>query len=125
MTKFLRIEEVIYFHDWLIEKYGGLPGIRDLGLLASAIAIAQQSYMGEELHRTLWEKAAAYFFHIIKNHPFLDGNKRTGVFVCLIFLERNNVTINFDENILEELAVSIASNKISKTELAIILEKNH
>lgn len=125
MTNYIRIEEVICYHDWLLEKYGGLSGIREFGLLSSAIALPKQSYMGEELHRTIWEKAAAYFFHIIKNHPFLDGNKRTGVFTCLVFLERNGISADFDEFFLEELAVSIAKNDLDKTEIAILLEKNH
>ena len=123
MTQYLRIEEIIDLHDFLIEKYGGLTGIRDLGLLASAIAMPPQSFMGEELHRTLYEKAAAYMYHIIKNYAFFDGNKRTGVLVCLVFLQRNKSSIKFDEHFLEELAVAVADGSVDKTELAILLKK--
>jgi death-on-curing protein len=122
MIYYLRIEEVIDFHDMLIEKYGGLSGIRDLGFLASAMAMPQQSFKGEELHRTIYEKAAAYMYHVIKNHPFFDGNKRTGVIVSLVFLQRNGENLDFNGFILEELAVAVAENKVSKTELTILLQ---
>jgi death on curing protein len=75
-VEYLRVEEVIDFHDFLIEKYGGLSGIRDLGLLNLAMAMPQQSFMGEELHQTIYEKAAAYLYHLVMNHPFFDENKR-------------------------------------------------
>jgi death on curing protein len=122
MIQYLRIEEVIYFHDRLIEKYGGLSGLRDLGLLTSALAMPQQCFRGEELHRTLYEKAAAYMYHVIKNHAFIDGNKRTGVMASLVFLQRNGENLEFDQFILEEFAVAIAENKITKTELSILLQ---
>jgi len=123
MIQYLRIEEAIDFHDMLIEKYGGLSGIRDLGLLSSAMAMPLQSFMGDELHRSIYEKAAAYMYHVIKNHAFFDGNKRTGVIVSLVFLKRNGEELDFDAFTLEKLAVGVAESKISKTELAILLQK--
>lgn len=121
--KYFRVEEVIDFHDLLVEKYGGMSGIRDLGLLTSALAMPQQSFGGQELHETVYEKAAAYMYHIIKNHPFFDGNKRTAVFVCIAFFKRNNMMFEIDPLVLEELAVNIAKNAIDKTELSILLQR--
>lgn len=121
---YVRTEEVIFFHERLIEKYGGLKGIRDLGLLSSAMAMPKQSFMGEDLHQSIYEKGAAYLYHIVKNHPFFDGNKRTGIFVCLIFFERNEVRLNLEDSALEEITVAVADNRINKTELAILFSRH-
>ncbi len=121
--EYLRIEEVINFHDMLIEKYGGASGLRDLGQLASAVALPQQSFSGVDLHQFPYEKAAAYMYHIIKNRPFIDGNKRTGVFVCFVFMQRNRIPLEFDGDRVEEIAVAVAEGKINKTELSVLLEQ--
>jgi hypothetical protein len=81
-TSFLTVDEVLAIHAHLIERYGGSPGIRDLGLLRSALAMPEASFGGETLHATLYEQAAAYCFHSVKNHPFVDGNKRVGLAVA-------------------------------------------
>jgi death-on-curing protein len=73
---FLDIDRVLRTHRSLIERYGGAEGIRDVGLLHSAIAMPQASFGGEFLHKNLFEMAAAYLYHIVQNHPFVDGNKR-------------------------------------------------
>ena len=86
---FLTLADVIRIHVDQIERYGGLAGIRDLGLLQSALAMPGASYGGEWLHRDLFEMAAAYAFHLSQNHPFVDGNKRTALASALVFLEPN------------------------------------
>jgi len=73
---FLRLDEVLFLHAEQIDRYGGIQGVRDLGLLESAIASPEASFDGKYFHGTVAEKAAAYLFHIAQNHPFLDGNKR-------------------------------------------------
>ena len=75
---FLSLAEVLEIHRDQIERYGGDPGIRDLDLLQSALAIPAAGFGGQYLHNDLYEMAAAYLFHITQNHPFVDGNKRTG-----------------------------------------------
>lgn len=75
---FLDMDRVIRTHRSLIAAYGGIDGVRDAGLLHSTIAMAQASFGGHYLHNNLHEMAAAYLYHIVQNHPFLDGNKRTG-----------------------------------------------
>ena len=76
--KFLTVDQVIEIHDAFLEDYGGLPGIRDKGLLISAVEMPRASMFGEYLHKTIFDKASAYLFHIVQNHPFNDGNKKTG-----------------------------------------------
>jgi death-on-curing protein len=97
MTKFFTVEQVIEIHDAFLEDHGGLSGIRDKGLLISAVEMARASMFGEYLHKTIYDKAAAYLFHIVQNHPFNDGNKRTGALTTILFLEENGikVSVNF------------------------------
>lgn len=75
---FLDLDRALRMHRSLIEAYGGSDGLRDAGLLESALAMPQASFDGQYLHADLFEMAAAYLYHIVQNHPFVDGNKRTG-----------------------------------------------
>lgn len=88
----LKLSDVIELHDDALEIFGGAPGLRDVGLLESAInhPLMVLEY-GEEEHKEIHHLAAAYFFHIIKNHPFVDGNKRTGVLTAITFLRINGL----------------------------------
>ena len=79
MTVYLSLDEVLAIHARSIETFGGSFGIRDSGLLDSALAMPGAAFGGEELHATLFEKASAYAFHVAKNRPFVDGNKRTAL----------------------------------------------
>lgn len=118
---FITIQEIIEYHDEIIDKYEGVKGIRNIGLLASAINMPIATMFGEDLHPTIFDKAAAYLYHIVCNHPFVDGNKRTGLVVALTFLRQNQVHIVFTEEqsfALEELVVSTADGKISKEQIA-------
>jgi len=122
MTKFFTVEQVIEIHDAFLEDYGGLPGIRDKGLLISAIEMPRASMFGEYLHKTIYDKAAAYLFHIVQNHPFNDGNKRTGALTTILFLEENGVKIAFSEDDYEEFVVNIAQGKRNKDEISFFLK---
>ncbi len=118
---FITVQEIIDDHAAIIRRYGGLDGIRDIGLLASAMDMPKAAMFGEDLHPTPFDKAAAYLFHIICNHPFLDGNKRTGAMAALIFLRQNRIYIEFTEeqsSILEELVVNTAQGKATKKQIA-------
>ena len=88
-THFVPEELVLIMHADLLQRYGGRPGVRDRGLLASALAQPQMTMGGKALHRTLFDKAAAYGFHLCSNHPFVDGNKRIALVVMDIFLQKN------------------------------------
>jgi len=122
MIKFLTVEQIIELHDVFLKDHGGLPGIRDRGLLISAVAVPRASMFGEYLHKTIYDKAAAYLFHLVQNHPFNDGNKRTGALTTILFLEENGVKINFEDRIYEEFVVDIAQGRHSKEEIAYFLK---
>ena len=88
---FLRLNEIIEIHTDQIARYGGLAGIRDMGLLQSAVAMPMSSFGGQYLHADLYEMAAAYLYHLVNNHAFIDGNKRVGTVTAIVFLELNGV----------------------------------
>lgn len=122
MTKYLRIEQIIDYHDRLIEKYGGLHRIRDIGLLESALGMPKAAVFGQELHPTIYDKAAAYLFHIVKNHPFNDGNKRAGAFTACVFLSVNGVSVDFSDKKYEALVIEVAEGKADKEKIAKFFE---
>jgi death on curing protein len=115
---FLDIDRVLRAHRSLIERYGGVEGVRDVGLLHSAIAMPQASFGGEFLHKDLFEMAAAYLYHIVQNHPFLDGNKRTGAAAAIIFLAMNQVELEADEEGLVALTLAVAEGQAGKQQIA-------
>ncbi len=116
--RFLDIDRVMRTHRSLIENYGGIDGVRDVGLLLSALAVPQASFEGRYLHIDLFEMAAAYLYHIVQNHPFLDGNKRTGAATAIIFLALNDLDIEADEDGLVELTLSVAGGTAGKMQIA-------
>lgn len=115
---FLTVEEVIQIHDDLISEYGGLHGIRDMGLLVSAIEMPKATMFGEYLHESLWDKAAAYLFHIVCNHAFIDGNKRTGAATTLIFLIQNGHIARYNMKDFEEMVCNTAKGTFHKQEIS-------
>ena len=121
---FLTLDEVIEIHKDQIQRYGGHIGIRDLELLKSSINMPAASFGGEYLHTDVYEMAAAYLFHIIRNHPFMDGNKRTGVVSALVFLILNGIEFTADEDKLEKMVVSVAEGKSGKSEIAQFFRDN-
>lgn len=115
---FLDLEQVMRLHASMIERYGGTEGTRDVGLLQSAVAMPQMAYGGEYLHADVFDMAAAYLYHIVQNHPFLDGNKRTGAATAIVFLAMNGVQIEADEDGLVELTLSVACGQSGKPGIA-------
>ena len=115
---FLDIEKVLRIHRSLIEQYGGAEGVRDIGLLQSAIAMPQASFEGQHLHADMFEMAGAYLYHIVQNHPFLDGNKRTGAATAIIFLAMNDIELNDDEYGLVEITMAVAQGRANKSDAA-------
>ena len=96
--KFLSLDEVLELHANQISSFGGTPGLRDEGLLESALAQPQATFGGQFLHPTLSEQAAAYLYHIAMNHPFIDGNKRTAFAVRDTFLRLNDCALNLTDD---------------------------
>ncbi len=121
---FLNLSEVLRIHRDQIERYGGEPGIRDLGLLQSALAMPAAGFGGRFLHNDLFEMAAAYLFHITRNHPFVDGNKRTGAVCALVFLELNDMEINAGEDELVEMVTAVAEGRMEKGAIADFFRKH-
>ena len=116
--RFLTKEYVTVIHADQINKYGGGPGLRDVGLLESALAQPRATFGGEWLHPTLFDMAAAYLFHLVENHPFLDGNKRVGAATAIVFLELNQIEINVDEAKLADFVLQVAQGRINKQVIA-------
>lgn len=122
---FLELAEVLYIHADQIERYGGEASIRDAGLLEAALAMPRAMFEGEFLHRDLYAMAAAYLFHIVQNHPFVDGNKRTGAATALVFLEMNGVDVEADEDALVALVLDVAQGRADKARIAAFFRANH
>ena len=123
MIYFLEIEEVIALHDQQIKLFGGSMGIRDRGLLESAVQMPAQGFGDQFLHEFPFEMAAAYLFHLAKNHAFVDGNKRTAFFCTEVFLGLNGFEISAEESALEDLVLRTATGELSKKEIAELLAK--
>lgn len=119
--QFLTLAEVIEIHSDQIERYGGHGGIRDINLLSSAVAMPYASFSGNFLHNDIYEMAAAYAFHISRNHPFIDGNKRTALAAALVFLELNGISISDPEERLYEAMLGVVSDRMNKAEFAEVL----
>jgi death-on-curing protein len=109
-------------HDAFLQEFGGLPGIRDINLLMSAIETPKSTMFGQDLHPTIYDKAAAYLYHIVCNHAFNDGNKRTGFGAALLFLKANSIPTKFNKKKYENLVVEVAKGKKTKEEIAHFLE---
>lgn len=116
--EFLTIEDVLDIHADQIQRYGGDAGVRDMGLLLSALAIPPSTFDGAFLHGTLSDMAAAFLFHIVQNHPFVDGNKRVGTVSAIVFLDLNGVNVEVDEDVLASLVLSVAQGTTDKGKIA-------
>lgn len=112
--RFIGIGVVRAIHALQIQEFGGSDGIRDEGLLESAIAQPMATFEGEYLHGDVFAMAAAYLFHLVKNHPFIDGNKRTGLAVCLVFLQANGVSPAHSTDALYDLTMGVADGGMDK-----------
>ena len=121
---FLTLDELLALHADQIARYGGRAGVRDLGLLKSALAMPQASFEGVFLHPTVHEMAAAYLFHLAQNHPFVDGNKRAALVAAIAFLGLNRLGLEAPDAGMVDLVVSVASGKASKAKVAVFLERH-
>jgi death on curing protein len=120
---FLSLENIISIHDRMTKEFGGMPGIADRGMLESAAAMPGAGISGKYLHEGLPAMAAAYLFHICKNHPFFDGNKRTAVVAAEIFLNINGMSLNASNDELKDLCLRVAAGEVSKGETVDFFDK--
>ncbi len=121
--RYLSVEEVLALHDYQIERFGGKHGLLNLPLLESAMNRPATNISGADMYKTLHEKAAVLAYSIIKNHPFVDGNKRTGLYAALTFLELNDVQINIPQKKLSMLGLDVANNVVGHKEIASVFKK--
>jgi death-on-curing protein len=121
ILRLLALEEVVELHDELLARHGGREGLRDLGLLESAVAAPRNevAYGSDDV----FALAAAYAFHIAENQPFIDGNKRAAAAAALTFLQLNRATCELDADALESLMLDIAAKRTTKPEIAERLRK--
>ena len=124
MIRYLTLIEVLELHRKILEQSGGALGIRDMGLLESAIAQPRMTFDGEDLYPSLLEKAAALGFSIILNHPFIDGNKRTGHAATETFLVLNGMEINASVDEQERMVLAIASGELGREAFVEWLQRN-
>lgn len=120
---FLTLAEVIEIHADQIRRYGGQGGVRDFGLLESALAQPEASFAGTWLHQSLDDMASAYAYHLCQNHPFIDGNKRTALASALVFLELNGVSVRDPKGLLENAMLHIASGTMTKSAFVQLLRR--
>jgi death-on-curing protein len=116
--RFLSLEDVLVLHEMQLENYGGSPGVRDRGLLESAVMMPQASFGGMYVHKDIFEMAAAYTFHIAENQPFVDGNNRTALASALVFLDWHDLDINDPNEELYDALISVAKRDLDKAGLA-------
>lgn len=116
--KYLSLDEVLAIHDAMIESYGGSFGIRDLGLIQSALARPQASFAGEDLYPTILDKAAALFHSLMFNHAFADGNKRTTVTATARFLYINGYELDVDQKELVSFPLKVENQHLDIEEIA-------
>jgi death-on-curing protein len=119
--KFLSLPEVLSIHQDQIARYGGAPGIRDIDLLKSALGMPPATFGGEFLHTDIYEMAASYLFHLAKNHPFVDGNKRVGAVAALVFLALNGFDFHAPEDAFAEIVLAVAQGEMNKAQVAVFI----
>jgi death-on-curing protein len=122
--EFIPDEIVLTIHTDLLQRYGGQAGIREKSLLESALAQPKMTFGGKYVHKTLFDKAASYGYHLCMNHPFVDGNKRVAFILMDIFLQKNDYEIVAEEEEVYSMMMSLASGRISKVQLSLWLKEH-
>ena len=122
--KFLTVEQVQTLQRLQIEEFGGSHGVRDEGLLLSALAQPESGFGEQYFHKDLFEMAAAYLFHLVKNHAFHDGNKRIAALTAAVFLQVNGLKVTANEDEFEKLVLDAAQSLVTKEQIAHFFRTN-
>ena len=109
--------QILLIHDQLISETGGSSGLRDEGMLDSALNAPFQTFGGEDVYPSLQKKAARLCFGLVKNHPFVDGNKRIGAHTMLVFLALNGIELQHTQSELSDVILQLAAGEIEATDL--------
>ena len=121
--RYLSLEEVLIIHSYQIEKFGGKNGILNPKLLESAVMRPQNTFSGKNLYKSVYDRAAALAVGLVQNHPFVDGNKRTGMHAMLTFLELNGVRTSLTNKDISSIGNRTAKKSISLKKLSKLLEE--
>ena len=124
LWEYVSIEDALNLHEKVIGDYGGSFGLRDRGLLDAALAAPRQTMFGEELYPDIYSKASILLFSLVKNHVFVDGNKRTGTVVMARFLYVNNYQLTADKHSLYQFVIQVATSELDKEAIADWLRLN-
>lgn len=116
-------QDIIQFHDDLEKNFILSPGIRDMALLESAVNAPFQTFMGQDLYPSVFDKAAQLCYGLANNHPFVDGNKRTALHSMLVYLEINDIQIDYKQEEMEDLIIRVSSGQLKSSELSLLLSK--
>jgi death on curing protein len=111
---FLTVGEALALHQRSLDEFGGSSGVRDMALLESALGMPTATFGGQFLHPSAPDMAGAYLFHLVQNHPFIDGNKRTGALVARVFLLMNGAKFDPSEQEYGDLVLAVASGRTDK-----------
>ena len=114
---YLTLENILLLHEVSIKEFGGSRGIRDMGLLESAVMQSQQSFGGSDLYPTLWDKTSILTYALYKNHPFIDGNKRTAALAMLTFTDLNGYEISVAKGEIHGIILKVADGTTSRETL--------
>jgi death-on-curing protein len=115
---YLTADQVLFIHYRLVNETGGEHGIRDIGLLESAVARPKATFDDQELYSDIFEKAAALMESLVNNHPFIDGNKRTGIACAVLFLRQNGITFNAKNSEVEKFTLQVAKSELDTGSIA-------
>jgi death-on-curing protein len=121
---YITLDEILAIHEDLVDRYGGSHGIRELGLIESAIGRPQSTFGGEDLYPTLFDKAASLFQSLLFNHAFVDGNKRTSIVCVARFLSKNGYELHTSQKELVAFPIKVENQHPSLDEISTWLEKN-
>lgn len=124
MIEYLSTEQVLHIHDMMLEVTGGGSGMRDMGLLESALARPAASFGGQDLYPSLPGKAAALMHSLVGNHPFVDGNKRVAIAATELFLQCNGYRLSADNDALFDFTIACAASQLGPEEIRIWLEQH-
>jgi death-on-curing protein len=116
--KYLTVEQVLFLHARIIEETGGSHGVGDIGLLQSAVARPQAVFEDQDLYPDVFSKAAAFMDSLVRNHPFVDGNKRTGITAAAVFLRRNGWLLSVSNRKLEAFTMQVLRAELSLSQIA-------
>lgn len=122
--RYLALSEILELHRLILSATGGASGLRDLGALESAVAQPQLTFGAQDLYATLHEKAASLGYSLVRNHPFVDGNKRVAHAAMAVFLELNGLAISAGVDSQERLMLGLAAGTISRAELVVWLDRH-